>query len=229
MEQRTDEWFQARLGKVTASNLDKVMAKGKDGGSSAIRETYLAEVLAERFGAEHTEIFKTKAIQAGIDNEPLARMAYEFATGNLVEEVGLIDHPEIYGFAASPDGLIGIDGNQEIKCPDTKKHLKTIWTGAIDREYILQMHGQMMCARRKWTDFVSFDPRLPEPANLFIKRIDFDPILGAQILTEVRKFLAEVDTMADALIAKFPSMAQIYAPWKQQTVLTPVKPQRSLF
>ncbi|WP_174224046.1 lambda exonuclease family protein, partial [Candidatus Fukatsuia symbiotica] len=110
-----------------------------------------------------------------------------------VTEVGLVDHPTIEGFAASPDGLVNDDGLIEIKCPKTWTHLKTLRTGELKREYFLQMHAQMLCTGRKWCDFVSFDNRLPPELAYFKKRIHFDEALGKEIETEVRQFLQELE------------------------------------
>ncbi len=110
-----------------------------------------------------------------------------------VTEVGLIDHPTIKGFAASPDGLVNDDGLVEIKCPKTWTHLETVRTGKIKNQYVLQMHAQMLCTGRKWCDFVSFDNRLPPELAYFKTRVQFDKALGKEMETEVRLFLAELE------------------------------------
>lgn len=76
MEQRSQEWFQARLGKVTASRLSNVLAKGRGGGPSAVRRNYMAELIAEKLTGNAPEGFSNAAIQWGIDTEPMAREAY---------------------------------------------------------------------------------------------------------------------------------------------------------
>ncbi|MBW3019947.1 YqaJ viral recombinase family protein, partial [Candidatus Woesearchaeota archaeon] len=70
----------------------------------------------------------------------------------------------------SPDGLIGDKGLTEIKCPFfTKNHVKHLVEGApID--YQQQMQFQMFVWKREWNDFVSFDPRVEPPYDLYIKR-----------------------------------------------------------
>ena len=94
MEQRTDEWFQARLGKVTASRIGDVMARTKT-GYSATRANYMAQLVVERLTNRKEESYTNAAMQWGTDTEPLARSAYEVAKDVLVQEVGFIDHPEI--------------------------------------------------------------------------------------------------------------------------------------
>ena len=58
-------------------------------------------------------------------------------------ETGFILHPFVKDSGASPDGLIGIDGGLEIKCPNTATHLKYLMTDKIDTKYIYQMQWGM--------------------------------------------------------------------------------------
>ena len=106
IEQRTEEWFAARLGKVTASRVADVMAKTKT-GYSASRDNYMAQLVVERITGEKAESFINAAMQWGTDQEPFARAAYEAAAGVLVDELGFVPHPTIEGAGASPDGLVG--------------------------------------------------------------------------------------------------------------------------
>ncbi|EAA6841450.1 YqaJ viral recombinase family protein [Salmonella enterica] len=194
MEQRSPEWFAARCGKVTASRLYDVMARTKS-GYAASRQNYMAELICQRLTGKPEEGFTNAAMMRGTELEPVAREMYalnEFDA--VISEVGLIDHPAIAGFAASPDGLVNDDGLIEIKCPNTWTHLQTLKTGVPKRQYLLQMHAQMMCTGRKWCDFVSFDDRLPPELAYFKTRINFDEVLAAEIEQEVVKFLTELET-----------------------------------
>ncbi|EAR2619360.1 YqaJ viral recombinase family protein, partial [Salmonella enterica subsp. enterica serovar Sandiego] len=188
------EWFAARCGKVTASRLYDVMARTKS-GYAASRQNYMAELICQRLTGKPEEGFTNAAMMRGTELEPVAREMYalnEFDA--VISEVGLIDHPTIAGFAASPDGLVNDDGLIEIKCPNTWTHLQTLKTGVPKRQYLLQMHAQMMCTGRKWCDFVSFDDRLPPELAYFKTRINFDEVLAEEIEQEVVKFLTELET-----------------------------------
>ena len=189
MEQRTDEWYKARLGKVTASKVSAVLAK-KD---SATRADYLTDLVLERLTGNQQEFYQNEAMQWGTDTEPQARMAYEAETGNLVDELGFIDHPTIANFGCSPDGVVGEDGLIEIKCPNSKTHLSTLLSGKAPSKYIPQMQTQMAVMNRQWCDFVSFDPRLPEDLQLFVIRVNRDDEYIAKLEEEVSIFLEEVD------------------------------------
>ena len=197
-EQRTAEWFQARLGKVTASRVADVIAKTKT-GYSASRENYMAQLVVERLTNTQAESFTNAAMQWGTDQEPFARAAYEVAQNVMVEETGLVDHPTIPMAGASPDGLIGEDGLVEIKCPNTATHIDTLLTQTVPAKYITQMQFQMACTGRQWCDFVSFDPRMPAKAQLFVKRVMRDEAFIKEIETEIKKFLAEVTAKVEQL------------------------------
>ncbi|EHF3793295.1 YqaJ viral recombinase family protein [Salmonella enterica subsp. enterica serovar Poona] len=194
MLQCSPEWFAARCGKVTASRLYDVMTRTKS-GYAASRQNYMAELICQRLTGKPEEGFTNAAMMRGTELEPVAREMYalnEFDA--VISEVGLIDHPTIAGFAASPDGLVNDDGLIEIKCPNTWTHLQTLKTGVPKRQYLLQMHAQMMCTGRKWCDFVSFDDRLPPELAYFKTRINFDEVLAEEIEQEVVKFLTELET-----------------------------------
>ena len=200
MKQGSEEWFAARLGKVTASRIVDVLAKIK-AGEAATRAGYRAELVAERLTGKAQEGFTTAQMRWGTDSEPLARAAYEADTGLLVAEVGLIYHPVIAMAGASPDGVVGAAGLIECKCPDTKTHIETILSDAAPPKYIPQMQWQMACTERDWVDFVSFDPRMPMAQQLFIKRVERDERYIKDVLEpEVVRFLEEVAKTVEQLL-----------------------------
>lgn len=195
-EQRTDDWFAARVGKVTASAIAKVMARTKS-GYGADRTNYHAQLVTERLTGKPTDGFTNAAMQWGVDTEAEARTVYAAHIGDIVPEIGFVDHPSIRMTGASPDGLVGFDGLVEIKCPNTATHIATLDGAPIDRKYLLQMQWQMACTERHWCDFASYDPRLPEAMRLHVRRVERDESLLSEIGDEVMKFLAEVaDTVA---------------------------------
>lgn len=198
MEQRSTEWFNARLGKVTASRVADVIAKTKTGYSTS-RENYMAQLVCERMTGTQGESYSNAAMQWGTDQEPLARAAYEAAKDVLVDEVGFITHPTIIAAGASPDGLVGDDGLIEIKCPNTATHIDTLLSDKVPSKYNTQMQWQLACTGRKWCDFVSFDPRMPEGLQLFIQRVDFDAEYVKMLEAEITEFLGELETKIERL------------------------------
>jgi putative phage-type endonuclease len=196
--QRSPEWFAARCGKVTASRVADIIAKTKT-GASASRENYLAQLVCERMTGKPAESYSNAAMQWGTETEPFARAAYEGVKDVLVEEMGFAVHPSIEGAGASPDGLVGLFGLVEIKCPNTATHIQTLLDQKVPEKYNTQMQWQMACTNRQWCDFVSFDPRMADGLQLFIKRVEYDPIYVAQLEKEVIFFLMEVEEKINKL------------------------------
>lgn len=192
IEQGTKEWLSMRGGCVGASRIIDVMAKSKD-GEAATRKNYKAQLIAERLTGQAQESFTSDAMKRGTELEPVARAMYEVKTGNFVDQVGFIIHPDIAYAGASPDGLIDSDGLVEIKCPNTATHIEYLKERKPPRNYMLQMQWQMECTGRKWCDWVSYDDRLPERLQMMIVRVERDQEMIDKIKVEVIKFLGEID------------------------------------
>ncbi len=198
MLQRSDDWFAARCGKVTASRVADLMAKTKTGYSTS-RQNYMAQLICERLTGKPAESFNSAAMQRGTEKEPEARAIYMLESGEIVEECGLIIHPDIPEFGASPDGLVCADGLIEIKCPNTWTHLETLKTGKPKGEYLTQMQAQMACTGRQWCDFVSFDDRLPDDIAYFCKRIRRDDEFIGLMMAEISIFLGDLQSELDQI------------------------------
>ncbi|WP_181708776.1 lambda exonuclease family protein [Chthonobacter rhizosphaerae] len=196
--QRSPEWHALRLGKVTASRISDMVAKTKSGWGAS-RANYAAELVAERLTGRPAEAFRTAAMQWGTDTEPDARIAYEWHRDVTVSEVAFVLHPRIPQAGASPDGLVGDSGLVEIKCPNTATHIETLLGQAIPTKYVLQMQWQMACTDRRWCDFVSFDPRMPDALQIHVQRIFRDDEQIAELERETRIFLDEVAATLDRL------------------------------
>ena len=196
--QGSPEWHQARLGKVTASRISDVAAKIKTGWGAS-RAKYMGELIAESLTHEPTPSYINAAMQHGTDTEPQAAAAYAFYTDAELELVGFVDHPKIDQAGCSPDRLIGKDGLVEIKCPQTSTHIDTLLGSSIPKKYIDQMQWQMACTKRKWCDFVSFDPRMPPETQLFIQRVERDKERIKDLEEIVVDFLAEMNETIDRL------------------------------
>lgn len=190
IEQRSEAWFAARLGKATASRYKDVLAKiGK--GEAAARRNYRAQLVVERLTGQQADRFTSPFMEWGTDTEDLARITYSLRTGNKVDLVGFLEHDTIVT-GASPDGLVGDDGTIEIKCMSTANHIEVLRKQMVLPEYIAQIQGQLWVAKRKWCDFTSFEPTLPDNAQIFIQRIYRDEVFIANLETEVAQFMQEV-------------------------------------
>ena len=195
IEQRTPEWFAQRLGKVTASRINDVMATLKSGGETASRKNYRAQLAIERLTQTQAQSFASAAMQWGTDCEPLAVAAYEAKLGVFVDAAAFVDHPHTKNSGASPDGLVGANGLLEVKCPNSATHFEWLLAGVVPKEHQNQMLWQMACTGRDWCDFVSYDPRMPEHAQLFVVRLERDDAAISKITKAVESILEEVDEM----------------------------------
>lgn len=198
--QGSPEWHAIRCGKVTASRVADLTAKTKTGWGAS-RANYMAELIAERLTGEPSPAFVNDAMRWGTEQEPNARAAYEFRTDSEVAAIGFAIHPTIQDSGASPDGLIGDDGMVEFKCPNTATHIETLLSKTVPAKYAAQMQWQMACTGRKWCDWVSFDPRMPEAMKLYVHRIERDDAMIAQLEKDVCDFLGEMAKKLAQLIA----------------------------
>lgn len=202
IEQRTNEWYLERLGKVTASKIADVIARTKT-GFSASRDNYKAQLVTEILTGVPYEGYRSAAMLDGIEREPIARGKYADRIFESVTETGFVVHPTIPRSGASPDGLVGDDGLVEIKCPLTATHIGYLMDDGAPSKYIPQMQWQMACTGRKWCDFVSFDDRLPENMQLYVTRVERDDVYIVTLEEQVRRFLEEVDQTVEALKGKY--------------------------
>ena len=198
IEQRTEEWFQQRLGKVTASRISDVIAKTKTGVSTS-RQNYLVQLVSERLTGKKGDSFVNQAMLDGIERESAARAIYMLNRDVSVTEVGFFDHPVIKNSGASPDGAVNAEeegkyaGLIEIKCPIETTHTNTLMSKSVPSKYIPQMQWQLACTGAKWVDFVSYNPNFPEELQLFVARVDRDDTYIGELEAEVIKFLDEVE------------------------------------
>lgn len=190
-----------RVGCITASRIDDMMA----GGKGITRARYAAQLAAERMtGMPHRFNFITSAMEHGVEFEPVARMKYEIRNGVMVAGTGkeFILHPFIENFGCSPDGLVDDDGMVEIKNPETHTFIQYAVNESIPDNYRWQMLAQLTCTRRKWNDWVAHDPDLPEEDGYL--QIRFAPT-SEQITNlerEVRFFNAEIDQIIKSIKEK---------------------------
>jgi len=175
IEQRSEEWFQLRRGKITSSEIHKIMGEK---GLTETAKTYLLEKVSELFGGV-TEPAHGQALEWGTELEPIAIEHYEKVMDTKVEKASFIAVSEYYG--GSPDGIVKPNGIIEVKCPfKSANHFKH---GMIDSpvklkkvapNYYYQCISNMICARATWCDFISFDPRVSSDYRMFIYRLELD-------------------------------------------------------
>ena len=193
-EQRTEDWYNIRKGKMTASNAEIIIANGKG------LETYIYNLMAEYYSSAEKENYINADMQRGIDLEPEAKIEFQFYTGLDIKEVGCVELNEY--ILASPDGLVGDDGLIEIKCPNDSIYFKLLLSNNIKPEYIAQMQMQMYVTDRQYCYFVSYNPNFEK--SLYIKKINRDEEMidklkkglerGTQLIKEIKKNFRKVGT-----------------------------------
>lgn len=196
--QRSDEWFKERLGKLTGSKIYTILP-GARGAYKEAREVYAFQLVAERLTGRRIEHFINQAMEWGMIQEASAKVRYTQVTGIEVMECGFFNHPMVKMSGASPDGLINHEGIIEIKCPEIHTHLKTMAKNEIKPEYEAQIQWQLACTNRLYCDFVSFDPRVADPYDIFIKRVERDDKVIAELQKEAVIFLDYVDMVIESL------------------------------
>ncbi|MCT8721943.1 YqaJ viral recombinase family protein [Glaesserella parasuis] len=173
-EQGTEEWLTARLGIPTATGVSNIVTPS--GKKSSAWTSYLAELVAESIEGL-TEGYKSTDMLRGNQLEEQARMAYEFATGNDVVQVGGVYRNADKDMMISPDGLIPtLRKGLEIKCPQMKTHIKYIIEGVVPSEYIIQVQVALWVTGYDSWDFVSYCPEY-QKQTLFIHTAERDPVL----------------------------------------------------
>lgn len=202
MEQRSEEWFAARRGKLTGSRFNAVMALSKrDGKPLAARKELVTTVALERLTGQTEHVPANVAMQWGTDHEDEAREWYEFETGKTVDEVGFVtcDIPYV---GVSPDGLIADDGGLEIKCPfGQSRHFETLTTKRVPPEYWAQVQGCLWVSGREWWDYVSYHPLFPPHLQGIIIHVRRDAEYIERLASECTAVNAEADA-ALALLEK---------------------------
>ena len=192
-------WMNDRCGKLTGSRMFSAMAFLKNGNEASERKKLKIEILAERLTGDIIPKYVTNDMQWGLDQESNAKAAFENRTGLLVNDCGFVPHPRLENVGASPDGICSDGFLFEAKCPTTARHIEWILAGVIPEEYKPQMTLQSACMQGKPVYFCSYDPRLPERQQLFIRK--FEPTEAEIKLVEsaAETFLQEIEKMFDLL------------------------------
>jgi hypothetical protein len=192
MQQRSPEWFAARLGIATASRFGDVMATIKT-GEAATRRNYRFELVIERLTGVAQETFQSKAMREGIEREPAAKVAVEERFSTLIEEVGFIRHPTLET-GGSPDGFLGKDGGLEIKCPVPATHATymALKSGECPSDYYWQVMGGMWLSDRRWWLFASYCPEYPPAQRLIVRRVMRNETAIAELAAGVASFMEGV-------------------------------------
>jgi predicted phage-related endonuclease len=193
MSQRSPEWYAARLGRLTGSCADAMLAANKTKGEAAGRRNLRVRLMLERVtGLSQEDVFVSKDMQRGIDEEENAFRAYEAETGHVARRSGFLMHPTLMAGCSLDGEVDNYQGILELKVPKSATHLEYL-RGEVPLGYLRQCQHNLWMSGAAWCDFVSYDPRFPEGLRLKITRITMDDTQRAAYELAVRMFLGEVD------------------------------------
>lgn len=198
VEQGGSEWQRLKLGVGSASNASRMLAKkGTD-----TRNGYINELVGQIATLECEEI-NAKALEWGKANEGVARAAYEFTTGNVVEQIGFI-----YGndkrVGCSPDGIIpALQRGLEIKNPLTAKvHVDFLAMDKIKTDYVYQVQFSMWVTGFETWDFCSYHPKFKSSMFKAIT-VERDNAMMERFTNEVGEFNRDMDAVLAKLGLKY--------------------------
>lgn len=192
-EQRSPEWFAARLGRLTGSNAADMLATIKTGEAAARRDLRMRLVLERLTGRSQEDAYVNGAMQWGIDHEADAFAAYEIQSGNVVTRTGFLSHDTIMAGCSVDGDVDDFAGIVELKCPKSATHYGYLKAGSVPANHLPQIQHNLWISGAQWCDFVSWDPRFPDGMRLFVQRVERVELDILAYSKVAMKFLAEVD------------------------------------
>jgi len=195
-DQGTEEWLKLRKGLITASNISNVVTSLAKASKGKGRESYLCKLVGQRL-MHHRQIEKTNAaMDRGHYLEPIARGAYEIATGNAVTQVGFVWRDAERQVGCSPDGLL-TDRGLEIKCPEETEAIRMRMKDKVPTEHLPQIQLSMWATGLDLWDFCSYhnDPGIP----LFIRTVERDETMMAAFDEHVPAFVEQVTELTERI------------------------------
>jgi hypothetical protein len=183
-EQGSGDWFKARCGMLTSSDIDKIITPTLKVASNEKERSHLYELLAQRVNQYVEPSYISNDMMRGEAEEILARDLYAEKVAP-VEQCALVTNDRL-GFPVgwSPDGLVGDDGQIEIKSRRQKYQVQTIVEAAVPSEYMLQVQFGLFVSNRMWCDFISYSNGMP----MFVLRVAPDPAIFDAIAAAARAF-----------------------------------------
>lgn len=195
IEQGTDEWYEARRGKVTSSELAPIMAQSED---RAGRTKLLDSLVAEIITGEPRKTFSNRSMERGKEMEPEIIDWYARTRFVDVTHAGFIWNPAVNA-GWSPDGLVGDDGAIEVKSTEPHLMVALLKKGTFPTEHRAQVHGgALWVGRRQWVDLIVYaHPKLPK----FVARVTPDSVYHRQMADAVETFNWDLEQLVKRIKA----------------------------
>lgn len=204
--QQSPEWYAARSGILTASDMAKIItAKKLEYAENQTARDHLNELLAQRITGYVEPHFRSDHMLRGLDDEKEAKDIYEKHYGQ-VKECGFVTNAR-HGFTigCSPDGLVGDEGGLQVKSRLAKFQIETIIAGVMPDEFRIQVQTELLVTERKWWDFVSYSGGL----HMLSLCIYPDAEVQEAIVTCATEFYARMGKMKIAYDTRLVSGARL--------------------
>lgn len=189
--QGTEEWFAARCGLLTASEMKLIITPAKLQYASNDKErAHLYALLAQRITKYTEPSYINDDMLRGLDDEIDAKNHYEKHYAK-VQDVGFITNDK-WGFTLgfSPDAVVGEDGLIEIKGRRQKYQVETILSGKMPDDYSIQVQTGLLVSERKWCDFISYSGGMP----MFVLRVEANKEVQDAIIAAATTFHTKLST-----------------------------------
>jgi hypothetical protein len=199
--QGSDEWYQARLGLLTASEVKLILTPTLKVADNDKTRAHVYELAAQRISQYVEPHYISDDMIRGHQDEALAVYLYSEKIAP-VTQVGFITRSfGDFTIGYSPDGLVGDDGLLEVKSRRQKYQVQTIAellpANQIAPEYVMQAQTGLLVTGRKWLDHISYSGGLP----MAVVRVFPDPAIQDAILNAATQFEAKVEQVIAAFEA----------------------------
>lgn len=187
IEPHTDDWYAARLGRITASDRASRMLSKNTGTLNNL----LAELRYELSSGEpYREWSGNRHTAHGHRFEKQAFSEYEMQDLDMVDRVyepGFMVHPECQLLGATPDFLEGDDYSGQIKCPSKPGNHLRMWINGMDTTFRKQVHCEALVTGRSRIVFISYDPRAVPAQQLYFEKFVADPNICERMLARAKE------------------------------------------
>ena len=201
MLQGSEEWFNVRKGRATASQFKQILTP--TGKPSKSAQGYMRRLARECVLEDPHEFIGNKYTEWGNDHEKFAREDFEKFIGVKVHEVGFCIRADGSPIGCSPDGLMKGYGSWykgfECKCPSVDKHVDYVMAGVLPGEYKMQIHGSMAVTGLDSWYFMSYFPVL-NPLIIEVKRDEFTDLVSDALDQFVIDYATERELVLKAII-----------------------------
>lgn len=197
--QGSDEWFEARRGMLTASEMRLILTSTLKVANNEKTRAHVWELLAQRISGFVEPSYVGDDMLRGYEDEIEARRLYSEKIAP-VEEVGFVTNDRLgFNIGCSPDGLVGDEGSVEFKSRRQKFQVETIVSGEPPAEHMIQLQTTLLVTERAWIDYGSYSGGLP----MVIYRVYPDDDVRAAIIEAAEAFearLGELHAAYDAAL-----------------------------